>query len=249
MRSKISRFFVPPQHIRGSAIIIEDPRQLHHIRDVLRLGSGDRVVCFDGQGRECTGTIIQSRSRRLIVHVDQRLHAPPASLTLWLAQGLPKGERFEWVVQKTTELGVTRLSPLFTRHTVVRLSSGQVEKKHERWQRIATEAAKQCGRAVLPVIDPPQTLEALLPLVERVSLILMPTLAVTASPLSEVLRASSSAKDVAVLIGPEGDFSREEVALAERYGARPVCLGPLTLRAETAAIATAAILQHVLGSS
>ena len=240
------RFFVPTQHVRGSTITVEDSHQLHHIRDVLRLGVGDPLVCFDGQGSAYLGTIVRTSARRLIVQVRQRTHGAQASLTLWLAQGLQRLERFEWVVQKATELGVTRLSPLITRHTVVRLTEGQAAKKRERWQRIATEAAEQCGRTTIPLIDPPQAFKAFLPAVERTSLVLMPTLAVTAIPLSEVLNARAPVQEVAVLIGPEGDFSREEVALAEQYGARPVSLGPLTLRAETAAIATLAIVSHVL---
>ena len=244
--SRIFRCFVPPHKIRRSTITIDDPQQVHHIRDVLRLGVGDQLTCFDGQGSEYLGTVIRISPRRLLIEVDRKVQQSQTSLSVWLATGLLKADRFEWVVQKATELGVARLSPLVTSHTVVRPHPFR-EAKLLRWQRIAQEAAKQCGRSTIPSVDPPRTVQAFLPLVEGVSLILMPTLAVTTVPLSEVVKTSASAKEVVILIGPEGDFSREEVALAQRSGARPVSLGPLTLRSETAALATVAILQYALG--
>lgn len=232
--------------MRGSAIVLEDPGELHHLRDVLRLRVGDRVVCCDGTGAEYAGTIAALGASRAQVRVERLLERAAPPVRLWLAQGLPKAERFEWVVQKATELGVDRLSPLLTRHAVVRLTPERARAKLVRWQRIAQEAAKQSQRATIPQLDPPQSLTAFLERLGRGMLVLMPTLAVTTIPLAEVLKESMAARDVVILIGPEGDFSREEVALAERYGARPVSLGPLTLRTDTAALAALAIASHVL---
>lgn len=247
MRSKSYRCFVPPERIHRSTITIDDAQQLHHIRDVLRLKIGDRLACFDGQGREYAGTIVEQAATGLLIRID-RVHArSQRRVNLWLALGLLKTDRFDWVVQKATELGVTRISPLLTSRTVVRphhCSQG----KFMRWQRIATEAAQQSGRTTIPQIDPPQSFEALLPCLERHSVMLMPTLAVTALSLSDVLKDVPSAAEVAVLIGPEGDFSREEVAQAQAHGARPVSLGPLTLRAETAALATLSIVSYTVGA-
>jgi len=242
----LPRFFVPPQHIHGSTLTIDTPQELHHLRHVLRLGVGDQLICFDGEGREYVGTILRSTARRVAVRIDRSSQQPTKGAALWLAQGLPKSGRFEWVIQKATELGVWRLSPLLTCHTVVRLTAEQGRAKQMRWQRIAQEAAKQCRRASLPVIDPPQLLSDVLPAMNPSSLILMPTLAVKTIPIQEALRDCTSLRAIAVLIGPEGDFSRDEVRLAERYGARPVSLGPRVLRTETAAISTLAILQYVL---
>ncbi|MBI3312386.1 MAG: 16S rRNA (uracil(1498)-N(3))-methyltransferase [Candidatus Omnitrophica bacterium] len=247
MRSKGYRCFVPAERIHRSTITIDDVQQVHHIRDVLRLKISDRLACFDGQGREYAGTIVKHAATGLLIRID-RMHArSQRRVSLWLAVGLLKADRFDWVVQKSTELGVTRISPLITSHTVVRPHQFR-EAKLMRWQRIATEAATQSGRTTIPQIDPPQSFEALLPCLERHSVILMPTLSVTALSLSDVLKDVPSATEVAVLIGPEGDFSREEVAQAQAYGARPVSLGPLTLRAETAALATLSIVSYTLGA-
>ena len=244
----LPRFFVPQPRIRGRTITIDDRQELHHIRDVLRLGVGDRVACFDGKGREYEGVIARSAPKGVVVRVERVVERAEDAVQPWLAQGLLKADRFEWVVQKATELGIVRLSPLVTRHTVVRVSAEQREQKRQRWQRIAQEAAKQCRRAVIPAIDAPEPMETVLQAMEGADLVLLPTLAVTAIPLSEMLKTSQQPKRVGVLIGPEGDFSKEEVALAQRYGARPVSLGPRTLRSETAAVSTLAILSYVLGS-
>jgi 16S rRNA (uracil1498-N3)-methyltransferase len=243
----VHRFFVPPSNIRGSTIIIDDQRELHHLRDVLRLGLGDQVICFDGLGNEYRGTITQDASREFIVQVERQLCKASNELTVWLAPGLLKADRFDWVVQKATELGVSRISPVISRHTVVRPDSKFCEAKVTRWQRIAREAAKQCGRTTIPTIDPPQSFETAVTLLKSVPLILLPTLVVTTIPLRELLTAHTALTQVAIVIGPEGDFSREEIAFAEAHGARPVSLGPLTLRAETAALATIAVLHYALG--
>lgn len=241
----LHRFFVPPSHIRGSTITLDDPAQLHHLRDVLRLGPGDRVACFDGQGSEWIGTISQTGPKRSMIRIEQhRIETP--GVRIWIAPAMLKADHFEWLIQKVTELGVARLSPLTTTHTVIRLSEDQARTRLARWKRIALEAAKQCQRSTIPVIDPVQSLEPFLRQAEPHALILMPTLAVTAIPLCEVLPDRRAGAGVAVLIGPEGDFTAEEVALAERVGARPVSLGPLILRAETAAIAVTAMLQYAL---
>jgi len=255
----LPRFFVPPSAIHGSTITIERPEEVHHLRDVLRLGKGDRVACFDGTGTEYVGVIAGATRHDVIVQIEQRVERSASPLTVWLAQGLSKTSKtFEWIVQKATELGVARISPLLSRHTVVRLTPDQGRSKVARWQRIAQEAAKQCRRATVPTVDLPQSFEAFLHQVTGLPapgssgqagrpLILMPTLAVTAIPLSEALKESHSSETVLVLIGPEGDFSPEEVALAQAHGARPVSLGTLTLRTETAAIAVLAVIRCAFG--
>lgn len=243
----LHRFFVPASNVHGSTITLDDPAQLHHLRDVLRLGPGDAVACFDGQGSEWTGTISQAGATRLVIQVTRhRTEAP--GVDIWIAPAMLKADHFEWLIQKVTELGIARLSPLSTTRTIVRLSREQAHARQARWKRIALEAAKQCQRSTIPVIDPVQSLESLLREAQPGALILIPTLAVTAIPLREIVPAKPAGKGVAVLIGPEGDFTPEEVALAERFGARPVSLGPLILRAETAAIAVTAMLQYALHS-
>lgn len=248
------RVLIDPHNVTGATAVLDDPKQLHHLRAVLRLKAGDRVCCFDGQGAEHAGTISHLTRARMAVRLDQRLAASPLTprvkggargLTLWLAQALIKAPRFDWLIQKATELGVNRLSPIMTERTVIRLTDAQGRRKRERWRRIAEAASKQCGRADVPSIDPPQSLRILLPLLGDVPLVLIPTLEVAARPFRDVLEGSRAAGDVAVLIGPEGDFSPAEVAAAVKAGAQPVSLGRLTLRSETAALACLAILGQV----
>lgn len=217
--------------------------------DVLRLKRGDRVRCFDGVGTEYTGTIDRRTAHRLTIHVDRPPRIVQPRLMLWLVQSLLKADRFEWIVQKATELGVVRISPVTTTRTVVRWTAEQGRTRWARWQRIAREASKQCGRTTLPVIDEPAPFATVVQDVERVPLVLMPTLAAAAPALRTLLEGGSPLTDVVALIGPEGDFTSEEVAEAQRRGARPVSLGSLTLRSETAALAVLSILRYAASPS
>jgi len=240
------RVIVPPDAILPDTVTIADPRELHHLLDVLRVKVGDRLECADGAGRAYAGAIRRCSRRGIVMKISERSDESTPALRLTLAQALIRPERFEWVIQKATELGVEAITPLMTRRTIVRLATGRLDHKLSRWQRIIREAAKQCGRATLPTIASPQELRAAVGSLDPQACVLMPTLATTAPSLNEELKARSGVKAVVVLIGPEGDFTPEEVALAQRHGARPVSLGGLTLRSETAAIATLAILQHTL---
>ena len=243
----LSRFIISAQSIQGSSIVIDDARELHHLRNVLRLSPGDRVTCFDGQGAEYVGTIQQILRRSATISIEQSLTRSEERPAMRLLAAVPKGERFEWLVQKATELGVQRISPLLTRHGVLRPVGGQAKAKCERWRRVAQEAAKQCGRSRLPTIDELQPFEQAIDAIAQIPLILMPTLVVSAVALSEVLNAQPVASEVAVLIGPEGDFSLDEVTYAQTRGARPVSLGRLTLRSETAALVTVTVVRYMQG--
>ncbi len=241
------RFLISTDQVHESTITIDSPQELRHIQTVLRLTVGDQVRCFDGTGAEYLGTIEQQTKRALVVRIDRRIQPTGGELTLWLAQGLLKAERFEWVVQKATELGVSRLTPLVTAHTVIRLTEDQGRAKAARWRRIAQEAAKQCGRPTVPHIDEPQPFKTLMASLQPGGLVLIPTLSMTTIPLADALKTVGRVADVTLLIGPEGDFTRDEVSDAQAHGARPVSLGPLTLRSETAAVAGLAMLRYAFG--
>ena len=241
------RVFIPTHQIHGSVITIDDARQIHHLRDVLRLKMGDGIICCDSPGTEHRGLIRFESKDRLEVELQGSSLVAKQSVSIWLAAALIKANRFDWLVQKATELGVSRISPLVTRYTVIRLRQEQARSKCARWQRIAQEAAKQCGRKTLPIVDVPEPMGRLLEQTKQSPLVLIPTLVKEAIPLSEVLKSSGAAREVVVFIGPEGDFSEEELRLARSFGARPVSLGSLTLRSETAAVAAVAILQYSLG--
>lgn len=215
------RVFIHPRNVHGSTITVDDPRELHHLRVVLRLTRGDRVCCFDGGGMEYVGTITRSSPRQLAVAIQTQVRSAEERPRIWLAYSLIRGPRVDWMLQNVTELGGMRITPLLTPPLggVVRLSNEDARKKTGRWARMVQEAAKSCGRSTLPLIEPPQSLGALLPRLEGVPLVLMPTLALAARPLPEALEAAGQPAGVAVLIGPEGDCTREDVTLAQAHGA------------------------------
>lgn len=241
------RVLIPPDAIHGSSILVTDPCELHHLRDVLRVTVGSVLECVDGQGRRYRGVI--SRMGRASLHVDIReaFEETAASAQVVLAHAVMKADRFEWMLQKATELGVARVIPLVTARTIVRPSADRTGARLLRWQRIVAEAAKQCGRSILPPIDAPQAFGSFAPGIARYPLALMPTLAVPGMPLREFGERIGQTASSMVLIGPEGDFTQEEVRLAQHHGAQPVSLGTLTLRSETAAVAVLAVVRLAFG--
>lgn len=225
-------------------ITIDGPGELHHLRHVLRVKVGDPLDCFDGEGHSYLGRVTRSTPQVVVVAIQERRADTQSPVRLILVQALIRPERFAWVVQKATELGVERLVPLVTARTTIRPSPARAEHQVARWQRVSREAAKQCGRRTVPQIEPPQRFDRALPAIAEQARVIMPTLAMPARPLSEAVSDFASGEPVAAVIGPEGDFTPEEAALGERHGARLVSLGGLILRSETAALVTLAILQH-----
>jgi len=211
----------------------------HYIGRVLRLREGDDVVLFDGSGTEFPATVISIRK-----HVAELLPGQGSKrdvespLGIQLIQGISRGERMDLVVQKATELGVWRITPVLTAHSVVRLDAERSARRHEHWSRIARSACEQCGRNRLPVIDEAQPLADVLqkPGPATLKLMLHP------GPGTDL--ASLAPPDaVAVLIGPEGGLSDDERRLAKAAGFASLRLGPRILRTETATLAALAILQ------
>ena len=242
------RVLIPPDAVQRDRITVSDPAHVHHLLHVLRIRPGDPLECFDGAGRSYTGRVLQRLRQAVIVSIESREGALP-SARLVLVQALIKPERFAWVVQKATELGVERLVPVVSARTGVRPVADRLERQVERWRRISREAARQCGRRDVPQVERPQPLEQAIPAVAQGVRLIMPTLAVPAVPLTEGVADLRGAEAAAALIGPEGDFTPEEAALAQRHGARAVSLGRLTLRSETAAVATLAVLRCAIGMS
>lgn len=283
------RALIPPEAVQGGSITIRDPATLHHLRHVLRVKQGDELECFDGRGHLYVGSVTQCAQQTLRVTVERRAEVPPPRIHMTLAQALIKPDRFEWVIQKATELGVARIVPMATARCTMRPPShpSRGEWRMVRWRRIIGAAALQSGRATLPDLECPTPFEEVLETLGRRYALLL-TLTDGGEPLDQHIRAllqhseprgdragmadtqapagnctkdgpsdrsesstggaADVATEVVALIGPEGDFSFEEVARARREGVRTVRLGRLTLRSETAAIATIAILQHALGT-
>jgi 16S rRNA (uracil1498-N3)-methyltransferase len=240
------RFYLPNlQHLALSAA------EAHHAIHVLRLKEGDSVNVFDGRGHEaqCAVSAIAADSVRL--KLLAQTHALPLPCRITLAQAVPK-KNMDLILQKATELGVSAILPLISERTIVQLDE-QDSKKLERWRAVCLEACKQSGNNWLPELQPPQKArDFLADLTERKTsfdLKLIASLQPDTRPLKKILADSprpTSASSVLILIGPEGDFTPAEFNLAKNAGCLPLSLGPLVLRAETAALFALSILRHEL---
>jgi 16S rRNA (uracil1498-N3)-methyltransferase len=216
----------------------------NHIARVLRLRAGDALTLFNGQGGEYGGTIEEIRRDSVLVSVlEHRAVDRESPLQLVLVQGISRGERMDWVVQKATELGVWRIVPVFTERSVVQLDDRQAARKVQHWRSIAIAACQQSGRNRVPQIAQPVALYDLLeqPHLGGVALLLSPgaTMRLTDIP--------AAAPGATVLIGPEGGLAEVEQEAAIRSGCTPVRLGPRVLRTETAAVCALTLLQQKFG--
>lgn len=236
---RLSRFFVDIPLSLGNHFLPE--AQAHYVGRVLRLAQGDAVQLFDGSGFEYLGQIAACTKKQVEVALTERFAGlPESSLKLWLGQGLSRGERMDWAIQKATELGVSAITPLFTERCEVRLNDERADKRLAHWRQIAISACEQCGRSVVPEIHQPQSLEDWLAQVEAdLKLVLHPV----AEPLERHARPSS----LAFLIGPEGGLSEQEVAQAQGAGFLSARLGPRVLRTETAPVVALTVAQHLWG--
>lgn len=246
----MKRFFA--EHIgEKEKIALISGRELHHLKNVLCLKKGDKVVLFDGKGHEFIGNIEAVGKNEARIVIEKQLDASKESqFEIILAQGIARGEKMDIIIQKATELGVSRIMPFAASRVVPKLRGGeQIAKKIKRWQRIALEAAKQCRRDVVPQIEEPITFAEVLKRyfhgAERYIKII-PWEGEEKNILKDILKPEGFSGCV-VLIGPEGGFSGDEVVEAKKAGFLPVTLGPRILRTETAAISIAAIIQYELG--
>lgn len=241
---RLTRVHVPGPLAAGARHAI-DGDAANHIARVLRLAPGAALIVFDGSGGEYAARIEAVRKGAVVVAVEERLAAERESaLCLTLAQGVSRGERMDWVVQKATELGVTRIIPVLTERTVVKLDAKQSERRLLHWRGIAVAACEQSGRAHIPDISAPQTLRDFLARSreERATRVLL-------SPAGQARIGDLTLEDggMLVLIGPEGGLAEAEQQAAVAAGFVPVRLGPRVLRTETAAVAALTLLQHRFG--
>jgi len=242
----MSRFYVRPDARRGDKLYI-DGDEAHHILDVMRLKKGDQVIAFDGTGDEHSGIIEEVGKNSLEVKIlETRPRGEGRGYTITLAQSVPKKDVMDYIVQKTTELGIDAVIPMVTRRTIVRIKREKAGLKTKRWDDIAREAAKQCGRTTVPAIEDSLTFEKVMDRVKDYDIVLMPAV-------EDVKRASVTdalsdfkGKSILILIGPEGGFDKTEIERAGEKKVRFVTLGNNTLRCDTAAIAAIAMVNAVL---
>ncbi|HHV60015.1 MAG TPA: 16S rRNA (uracil(1498)-N(3))-methyltransferase [Clostridiaceae bacterium] len=238
------RFFVSPENINGNTVTIKG-EDVIHIKRVLRLSIDDRITVCDGNEQDYFVSITGIENDAVtgkILDISKNSNEPPVKITLY--QGLPKADKFEYIVQKCIELGVDEVVPTITERTVVRLDSNKdIEKKLTRWRKIALEAAKQCNRGKIPNISEPVYLnDAIIESVKRNSGVIAYE---NAENRPQSVENISNA--VSVFIGPEGGFTPEEVSLAQSSGIKPVSLGPRILRTETAGVVLVTIIMNKFG--
>jgi len=238
------RFYCPPPIPRSGSFELP-PDAAHHASRVLRLRVGDTVKIFDGIGNECHGLIADLSARNVTVANmtanDNKRESPLHTL---LAQALSSSEKMDWVIQKSTELGVTEIQPLATDRSVARLSAERTARRLEHWQQVAVSACEQCGRNVLPQIHAPLDIMDWLQQVKTIpdtKYILLP------DGVATLHDQTKPREKTVLLIGAEGGFSQAESAMALHCGFIPIRLGARVMRTETAAIAGLAVLQTLWG--
>lgn len=241
------RLYVSPDQLAGDAVILsgEDHR---YVCRVLRLGEGDALTLFDGRGNEADVVVGRAGPRAVEVRVQARRQmAASGATSLTLLFGLAKGDKMDLVVQKATELGASRLVPMITDRTVLRLDEVRSQLRRSRWQKIAREASRQCGRSDVPDVAPVVAIETALDLVAPEACKLFFWEEPPRKGLREHLGTIERPPEVAVAVGPEGGFTYREVDLARARGFTVVGMGPRVLRAETAALAALAMIGYALG--
>jgi 16S rRNA (uracil1498-N3)-methyltransferase len=267
------RFYISPENWNPDALVLSGS-EAHHCRDVLRMKRGGKAVLFNGRGREITAEIVDLHGGQVRLRKLHENSTPPLGCRITLGQAIPKGKNMDLILQKAVEIGASEIAPIISERTIVDLDLAAAGQKQVKWQTVAIEAAKQCGQNWLPHVYPPRKLKefftsveaagspapppasqpARLPLQKndsRYDLQLIGSLQPDALHLKKILADFSSEhrhlpSSVLMLIGPEGDFTPAELALARSHGCRPITLGPIILRVETAAIYCLSILSYEL---
>lgn len=239
--ARIPRIYTA-QALGSQQQIALEPGASHHILKVLRMSVGRTLIVFNGDGNEYAAEITASDKKTATVLTGDADYQPRVqNLNIELAIALSKGDRFDWVLQKATELGVNRIFPLFSERSEVKLSGERIDKKHQSWQQIIIAACEQCQRNILPVLEAPQALDDFLPTTEA-------QLKFVLHHRSEhALSTASAPSSVCLLIGPEGGLSENEIVQAQNAGFIPLTLGPRVLRTETAPLSALAIVQYLWG--
>jgi 16S rRNA (uracil1498-N3)-methyltransferase len=237
------RFFVATASLRNDRVLLEGETH-HHLRNVLRIRPGSTIVLLDGLGQCCEALLEQLQADHGTARVTRRWQAEERALPIILLQALPKGDKFDLVLQKGTELGISCFQPVETTHAIPQLNQARQSKRQHRWRRIVNEAARQSRRCFLPEVKPLQKLtSALENCSSELKLVLWESGAV---PLSRALPQAPPA-EVSLLVGPEGGFSTAEIEAITANGFQAVHLGPRILRTETAGLAATPVLQYLYG--
>lgn len=242
------KFFVARDKITENQIII-DTEDVAHISRVLRLGTGDRIIVCDSQGIDYDAVIEKMEQGRIVCSIaeKQKSEAEP-NIKVTLFQGLPKASKMEYIIQKTTELGISKIVPVKLSRCVVKLDNKKDErKKLERWNKISEAAAKQSGRGIVPEISEIMTLDDVIEQSKEFDLFFVPYECEEQKTLKEALLSRQNIKSVGFIIGPEGGFDISETEKLHKNGIDTVTLGKRILRTETAGEAVLAMTMYEIG--
>ena len=240
------RFYCPDADFSKSSVVIGDTHEIHHIKDVLRLKKGSLIQIFNARSQQADAIIEQISETSihvLVKTVKQNERVPQAKIILACAP--PKKGKFELIIEKCTELGVDEIIPLKTKRTEVIFKEDKMRPKLIRFEAVAVNAAKQSQRAKVPRIYPMTGLLQVLQTLDPNGVHLFPSLHHHPKHISDVLLTAGKQKPVTIFIGPEGDFTPDEVELAIKHGCVPVSLGDTVLKVETAAIAAVALVKFL----
>lgn len=245
----MQQFFAEPSWIKENKVYMQGA-DVNHMKNVLRMKPGEDVRINDGMGKTYLCCISAYEEKGAVLDIFKELDAEtelPSRIVLF--QGLPKGDKMEWIVQKAVELGAYSIVPFAAKRSVVRLDEKKAVKKQERWQAIAKGAAEQSGRSIIPEVQKVMTFTEALEAAKKLDVLLIPYeleqgMKETVQTIGNIIPGQS----VGIFIGPEGGFEEEEVGRAQKAGACPVTLGKRILRTETAGLTALSILMYHLES-
>jgi 16S rRNA (uracil1498-N3)-methyltransferase len=239
----MSRFFAPKENIKGNIIYI-DGQEARHILNSMRLKENDKVVVFDGTGKEYTGFIKNARPKSLTVEIIKARSPKIETIPeITLAQAIPKKEKMDYVIEKATELGVHAIIPIITERTIVRLEKNRAANKVVRWNKIAVAAAKQCGRRDVPEIKDVRKFYNVIDDIDKFDLALMAHLSEDTTPFKEAITEFTTGK-IIIFIGPEGDFTPDEILMAKNTSCKFISLGNRVLKSDTAGVFALSVLNY-----
>ena len=227
--------------------IVMDDFAAHHALKVMRLKNNDQLILFNGDGSDYTGQVINISKHQVKVSIKSKKSIRcESNLRVILLQALTSSEKMDLIIQKTTELGISEIQPIVCERSIVKIKKEKIEKKLSHWRQVAIAACEQCGRAKIPKIHEPENiikyLERIIESDKETKIILSPE---SSESLSNI--TSSIKQNIKVLIGPEGDFTKQELDLSIQKGFSPIKIGPRILRTETAPICILSILQYKYG--
>lgn len=240
-KMRVHRIYYPHEIIQGRPMLL-DREVSHYLKTVLRVSLGQMISLFDGQGRECSATVTQFQGKNVLVEAGSWvLRSVESPLQITLAQGISRGEKMDFTLQKAVELGVTHIVPLITERVGVKFDEARAEHRLLHWQKVIISACEQSGRTCVPILSPIRKFEQWIPESgQALKLILDPHLA-------KKMNLSQGFSACTLLVGPEGGFSSKEVEQAIQAGFQAWQLGPRILRTETAAMVALSILQYSAG--